>query len=226
MPGAYSGSFTVLSNDANGPSVSVPVTGNGLIAPAMVTDPTTLSQTLYTGQQATRPLTIYNTGGSNLIVNAAADQGNGQLVVADEVTALGSGGPDSFGYRWKDSDASGGPTFDFVDISTTGTQISFSSADDGLSAAINMGMTFPFYGSNFTSFKVGTNGFLTFDTTDTSSPLTNFALPSTSGAKFMIALLWDDLYLRTAGTFERPSERPVHRAVHGRLEVAPRPDPR
>ncbi len=31
----------------------------------------------------------------------------------------------SFGYRWKDSDASGGPRFDWVDIAFTGTMISF-----------------------------------------------------------------------------------------------------
>jgi len=197
VPGAYTGSLTIESNDASTPSLIVPVAGNGLIAPQMVTDPTSLATTLFTGQQEIRPLTVYNTCGSDLIVNASADQGGGIEVVADEQTALGSGGPDTFGYRWKDSDASGGPTFDFVDISTTGTQISFSSSDDGLSAAIAMGMTFPFYGSNFTSLKVGTNGFLTFDTTDTSTRLSNYNLPNTSGAKFMLALLWDDLHLRT-----------------------------
>ena len=42
-----------------------------------------------------------------------------------------------------------------------------------LRAAINMGMTFPFYGTNFSQVKVGTNGFLTFDTTDTATRLTS-----------------------------------------------------
>ncbi|MBZ5637382.1 MAG: choice-of-anchor D domain-containing protein [Acidobacteriia bacterium] len=196
-PGAFSGSVTIQSNDSSNPSIIVPVTGNGLVAPQMVYDPTSFAQTLFTGQQANLPLTVYNTGGSSLIVNAGADLGNGDVVYASEEGALGHGGPDAFGYRWKDSDESGGPTFDFADISATGTTISFSSSDDALSAAINMGMTFPFYGSNFTQLKVGTNGFLTFDTTDTATRLTNSTLPNTSGAKFMLALLWDDLHLRS-----------------------------
>ena len=71
-PGAYAGYLTIRSNDANNPSFPVPVTGNGLIAPQMVTDSTAFSQTLHTGQQVTQPLTVYNAGGSNLFVNAAA----------------------------------------------------------------------------------------------------------------------------------------------------------
>ncbi|NJN63796.1 MAG: hypothetical protein HC882_02220 [Acidobacteria bacterium] len=105
--------------------------------------------------------------------------------------------PDAFGYRWKDSDEAGGPAYDFVDISATGTQITFTSSDDSLSSAINMGITFPFYGANFSSLKVSTNGWMTFDTTDTLTRLSNSNLPSTSGAKNMIALFWDDLHLRT-----------------------------
>ncbi len=199
--GPFSGSLTVLSNDAADPSLLVPVTGTAVAAPIMIVDPPLFDETLYSGYQVTRQLTVTNTGGSTLEVTAAADQGasgNGTgLVYAPDAGAEGAGGPDAFGYRWKDSDESGGPAYDFVDISATGTTITFSSQDDALSAAISMGMTFPFYGSNFSSLKVGTNGFLTFDTTDTSTRLSNYSLPSTSGAKNQIAMFWDDLHLRS-----------------------------
>lgn len=195
--GPFSGSVTVLSDDLAEPSIVVPVSGNSIPAPVMLFSPTSFDETLYTGNQVTRPLHVTNTGGSDLQVTAAADLGNGLLIYADDVAANGAGGPDAFGYRWKDSDASGGPTFSWVDISTTGTPISFSSSDDALSSAISMGMTFPFYGNNFTSLKVSTNGFLTFTTTETSSRPTNSTLPSTSGAPNMIAVFWDDLHLRS-----------------------------
>ncbi len=193
--GPFEGSLTIASNDAAEPSLVVPVTGSAVTAPVMVVTPPAFDETLYSGNTVTRPLTVQNTGGADLVVDALADQG-GQLVATDE-NGLGSGGPDGFGYRWKDSDESGGPAYEFIDISATGTQITFSSQDDALSAAINMGMTFPFYGNNFASLKVSTNGWLTFDTADTSSRLSNSNLPSTSGAKNMIAMFWDDLHLRT-----------------------------
>ncbi|MBZ5640818.1 MAG: choice-of-anchor D domain-containing protein [Acidobacteriia bacterium] len=206
VPGSFSGSVTVQSNDSSNPSIVVPVAGNGLVAPQMVYDPTSFTRTLYTAQQETLPLTVYNTGGSNLIVNAAANQGNGELVVADEVSALASGGPDGFGYRWKDSDASGGPTFNWVDISTTGTLLSLT-GDDAGAVISNFGMTFPFYGSNFTGARVNTNGFITFTTTDTTNPYSNVALPTTSLPKNTIAPFWDDLYFRTSsGTPARTSK--------------------
>ena len=195
--GAFSGSLTIISNDAATPSLGVPVTGNAIPTPIMIYSPTSFNETLYTGNQVTRALTVRNTGGSDLIVDAAANLGNGQLVYADDVSATGAGGPDGFGYKWKDSDESGGPAFNFIDISATGTQISFTSSDDALSSAITMGMTFPFYGSNFTQIKVGTNGFLTLQTSETSTRLSNYALPSTNGAPFMLAPFWDDLHLRT-----------------------------
>ncbi len=195
--GPFSGSISVQSNDATEPEIVVPCTGNAIPAPVMVVSPTSFSETLYTGHQVTRALTVTNTGGSDLVVDAAADLGNGVLVFAPEEGSTGSGGPDAFGYRWRDSDDSGGPAYDFIDISTTGTVIHGPGRDDVLSPAIDMGMTFPFYGNNFTQFKVSTNGWLTFDTTETSSRLTNSNLPSTSGARNMIAIFWDDLHTRS-----------------------------
>ncbi len=197
--GPFNGSLTIQSNDAADPSLVVPVTGNAIPAPVMVVDPSSFEETLFSGNQVVRPLHVTNTGGSDLEVSAAADQGAGGtgLVYAPDAGAEGAGGPDAFGYRWKDSDESGGPAFNWVDISNSGTLISFTSSDDALSAAIDMGMTFPFYGNNFSQIKVGTNGFLTFSTDETSSRLSNYNLPSTNGAKNMLALFWDDLHLRS-----------------------------
>ena len=195
--GAFAATLSVLSDDGGDPQIDVPVTGNAVPTPVMIFTPAAFFETLFSGNTVTRTLTVSNTGGPDLVVDAAADLGNGVLVYTDDVSAQGAGGPDAFGYRWKDSDASGGPTFAWVDISGTGTTISFSSSDDALSAAIPLGMTFPFYGNNFSSLKVSTNGWLTFDTTDTSSRNGNTNLPSASGARNMVAVLWDDLHLRT-----------------------------
>jgi subtilisin family serine protease len=197
--GPFSASLTIQSNDGANPNLDVPVTGTSVAAPVVIVTPESFSETLFSGQTVARPLTVRNTGGSNLTVEALADQGNGGdgISAAPDESGLGSGGPDGFGYRWKDSDAVGGPAFDWVDISTTGTPITSLTGDDQLSPAISMGMTFPFYGTNFTQLKVSTNGFVTFDTTATSSPFSNNALPSTTLHRNSIALFWDDLHFRS-----------------------------
>ena len=180
--GAFSGTLTVMSNDAGEMAIPVPVSGNGIPAPVMIVAPTTLTKTLLSGQTGSEILTVTDGGGSNLILTVSADQG-----------AANSSAP----YRAKNSDAPGGPAFNFVDISGTGTQIFGPSIDDSLSATINMGMSFPFFGNSFSSLKVSSNGWLTFTTTETLNRNSNTTLPSSSGAANMIAMYWDDLHTRT-----------------------------
>jgi len=204
--GPFSGSLTVASDDAGEPTIVVPVTGDSVPSPVMIVSPTSFSETLYSGNQVNRTLTVTNTGGPDLVVDAAANLGNGQLVYADDVGANGAGGPDGFGYRWKDSDASGGPVFNWIDISGTGTQLSLT-GDDASATVSNMGMTFPYYGSNFTGLRICTNGWISFNTASTSNTFSNAALPNTTLPANTLAPFWDDLFFRTnAGTPVRTSK--------------------
>ena len=102
----------------------------------------------------------------------------------------GAGGPDSFGYTWIDSNEPGGPDFDFVDISSTGTLLTFSGTDDG-AASVTLPFGFSFYGETKTTALVSTNGYLTFggDGTDFS----NDPIPNTTDPNDFIAPFWDDL---------------------------------
>ncbi len=108
------------------------------------------------------------------------------------------GGPDSAGYTWIDSDEPGGPAFNWVDISTVGTAITTwtGSADDGY-AGVTLPFTFPFYGNNYTTANVVTNGFMEF--TGTSSTYLNTAIPATATPNNAIYPFWDDMDLRTSG---------------------------
>lgn len=111
------------------------------------------------------------------------------------VAAPGAGGPDGFGYKWKDSDEPNGPLFNYIDISSTGTLVE-GLLDDNYVGSFPIGFTFNFYGSDYTAFNIASNGFIGFGPADNSyKAFTNRPLPSTV-TKNIIAWLWDDLYIR------------------------------
>jgi len=102
----------------------------------------------------------------------------------------GSGGPDTYGYSWVDSDATYGPSYSWVEINTTGTELVLS--DDAYSGALGLGFTFNFYGTGFTDVYVSSNGWLTFDTPTTSASY-NYSITNTSAPNNLVAPFWDNL---------------------------------
>ena len=93
-------------------------------------------------------------------------------------------GPDGFGYVGQTA------TYSWVDISTTGTQVSMS-GDDVVSSALDLGLWFQLYGTGYTQFYVSTNGLISFGSGQ--SAYFNYNLPSASAPNNIIAPVWDDL---------------------------------
>jgi subtilisin family serine protease len=212
-PGTLATTLVVTSDASNAPELTVPVAGSAAPAPVVLVEPASFSETLYTGGMVTRNLRVRNTGGSNLIVNLSADLGSVQQpppgeqaeVAKGDESANGTGdpvterqgGPDAFGYRYRDSDEPGGPAFGWVDISSIGTPITFASFDDSNAGPIPIGFDFPFYGNTFNTLRACTNGWLSF--TSTSTSLSNTMLPTggTTLPNNLLAVFWDDLHFRS-----------------------------
>ena len=109
------------------------------------------------------------------------------LTVAQS-TVKGSGGPDNFGYRWIDSDQSGGPVYSWVEISSVGQVLSLS--DDSAVGDLELGFNLSYYDSIYNTVNVSSNGFLTFTSWDNAN---NTAIPTSGTPNDMIAAFWDDL---------------------------------
>ncbi len=107
----------------------------------------------------------------------------------DGFSIFGSGGPDLFGYRWKDSREPGGPQFSWTSISENGTPITLT--DDSYSTQ-TLNFSFPFYGTNYNTVEVVSNGYLRFTNFSSTYP-TNGLIPSTSLPNNAIYGFWDDL---------------------------------
>jgi hypothetical protein len=73
----------------------------------------------------------------------------------------------------------------------TGT--TFPAVDEGLTAPITLPAGFKFFGQPASQFIASSNGWLSVDTTLTTSALGNVAMPSTATPNGLIAPYWDDL---------------------------------
>jgi Immune inhibitor A-like, MAM domain/Carboxypeptidase regulatory-like domain/Secretion system C-terminal sorting domain len=106
-----------------------------------------------------------------------------------------SGGPDFFGHLWIDSNEPAGPTFSWVDITATGTDIAPELSDDDTEGPFDLGFNFPFYSNAYSQVYVQSNGGLTFG--DFYFTYTNRLLPydMNQDDNSVIAWLWDDWYI-------------------------------
>ncbi len=103
-----------------------------------------------------------------------------------------SGGPDEMGYAWYASTDPEGPSYNWVEINTTGTEVD-SLTDVNAVGPFALPFSFPFYGSSYTQIYIGSNGLIGFNSAITSD--TNQLLPSTTSPSNLIAGFWDDLDL-------------------------------
>lgn len=129
----------------------------------------------------------------------------GKELTTNGFKVKGAGGPDNFGYKWIDSDAPNGPTFEWNDISTTGTLATnwvatgtYSAKDEGYAGPINLGFDFKYYGVPQSKIYCSSNGFITFSSY-TGNMFTNATIPNAATPNNYIAPYWDDLDGKTNG---------------------------
>lgn len=81
----------------------------------------------------------------------------------------------------------------YTENSGAATTIAGVRADTFLSTAQNIGFTFVYEGVNYTQFKMGSNGFISLNTTGTATLTTNDFSTANATSRPIIAPLWDDL---------------------------------
>jgi hypothetical protein len=112
------------------------------------------------------------------------------------VTYRGSGGPDDYGYTWIDSDETGGPTYNWIDITGIGTEV-IGLSDDNNVGPFNIGFDFPYYWYTVNQFWVESNGAISVSDDNVYFPQENNFIPSTIVPNDMIIPLGADLTLES-----------------------------
>ncbi len=164
-----------ISHNAEGSSKYISLVACG-VKPQYSADNRMFNKVMNTDETDTESLTITNSGSGTLDV---------VIDIAD--VDRNSGGPDTYGYTWIDSNETS-LEYNWIDISSTGTVIA--EEDDGVSE-IDLPFTFSFYGEDYTSLSVCSNGFLNLAGTEYT--YTNTSIPNSNTPNAIIAPYWDDL---------------------------------
>jgi hypothetical protein len=109
------------------------------------------------------------------------------------------GGPDDWGYTWKDSDEPGGPVYNWIDILSypTATEVKLL-ADDNLRGPFNLNFDFHYYWYDVNQFWVGSNGYIKFnDLSQLAAPFPT--IPGTALPNDFIGPYMNDLVFGTEG---------------------------
>jgi len=131
VEGEYTATVTVTDDDGFETSADIAIVVADL--PEVSVDPAaSFNRVMRAHRERTETLTVTNTGEATLEFEATAYTA-GIPSEAGELDPFGAGGPDAFGYMWRDSDEPGGPVFDWVEISGIGTELPVSGDDSRLS---------------------------------------------------------------------------------------------
>ncbi|MFI5134870.1 MAG: T9SS type A sorting domain-containing protein [Chitinophagales bacterium] len=87
----------------------------------------------------------------------------------------GSGGPDNFGYVWKDSNDPNGPAYNWIDITQyfNASEVTLL-GDDNSRGPFETNFTFLYYWYDVSQFWIGSNGYLLFHEGQIASPFPTF----------------------------------------------------
>jgi hypothetical protein len=110
-----------------------------------------------------------------------------------------NGGPDTYGYIWRDSNDPQGPTYNWIDIvGAPGAQQVTGLADDNIRGPYAIGFPFHFYWYDVTTFRVGSNGYIGFTSTPVAHPFPT--IPNPTGIQNYLAIMTTDLTFTDAGS--------------------------
>ena len=182
--GAVSGALTVTSDSPETPTITVALSGEGILAPALAWSPAGLAATAPAGGMAQTTLTLQNTGAGPLA-----------FTFPDFEAQRRFGGPDASGHWWSDSDDAHGPDYAWIDVSATATRVAFDPATGDDHVTVPLPFAFPFYGQSKTVLGINGNGFLAFGAVGSGTDVVfPDPIPTPSLPNDLIAVYWGYLY--------------------------------
>ncbi|WP_169577871.1 T9SS type A sorting domain-containing protein [Salisaeta longa] len=117
-------------------------------------------------------------------------------VVADQIVNPNYG--QAAGYFFANStffsdEAPSQPTFDWIDISSTGIDRIGALSDNSVIGPFDLGFTFRFFGQDYTQYWISSNGWIAFSDPGGEAESFNSIIPDADAPNALVAWFWDDL---------------------------------
>ncbi len=112
--------------------------------------------------------------------------------IMNSASAQTTGGPDLFGYIWRDSNDPNGQAYNWIDIASLPGAVQVTGlADDNVRGPYAIGFPFRFYWYDVTTFRVGSNGYISFGLGAAAHPFP--LIPTPTGIQNFVAGMMSDL---------------------------------
>ena len=223
--GNINGIITIETDVEENSTLEVIVNGVGVSPPIAVLSPVEVFDTVTAGETSQVEVTLCNEGDSPLIYSFPRFAAEAALAAPDVVLnntefisfaqpkglteetfvddrqghlIKSSVGTDLvYGYTWIDSDEEGGPVYNYVDISATGTDVT---PDVGISGGVATELPFPFffYGENYSEVFIYADGFVAFEEAD-GLAFINGQIPEQDFVNNLIAPFWENFNPQQGG---------------------------
>ena len=134
----------------------------------------------------------------------------------------GATGPDQYGYYiYDNTDTLSGnaPEFNWFEIASIGTLVSEITNEDADTVTLPLPFTFTYYGEDYNTIGVCSNGFTEFPTSTYRFGDFNTGIPDPAGPRAMLAPFWDDLNPAEAGDIYQYYDDTEHRWIFEFYEV-------
>jgi subtilisin family serine protease len=211
--GTYSDVLTLSTNE--GKTYQITLSGEVIEAPAISTGISEITETMASGAVKLVDLTITNPGKHDLDF---APVGNSWMSVSKKTMLKTLAIPD-YTYYFKNSKDTGGPEFQWEDISSPENLVTVGDlwyGENPWSGKIDLPFTFNYYGTDYNYLYVGYNGLVSFTPDQELSPFGGESIPNTASPNNFIAALYGFLgqssvseYPLTGYYFNADSEKAV-----------------
>ena len=117
-----------------------------------------------------------------------------------------SGGPDVYGNIWRDSNDPNGPSFNWIDISTSPNTVEIAGlADDNIVGPYFLPSPFQFYWYTVDRFWIGSNGYLIFQNASFAHPFPIIPTPDPTKNNFLGPMMTDLNFDKTGPATGNPA---------------------